>query len=197
MTGRANKQESRLKKIWNKPKRRWLLGIPAGGFVMFFAGIIFWGGFNTAMEATNTMTFCTGCHEMSDKPYTEYKESVHYKNTAGVRATCSDCHVPKSWGAKLLRKIYATNELYHSILGTIDTPEKFEANRLAMAQRVWATMRSNNSRECRNCHHYEYMDLAKQDRSAKKKHDPKRLAKSGKTCIDCHQGIAHKLPDDY
>jgi len=41
------------------------------------------------------------------------------------------------------------------------------------------------------------MNLELQDRSARKKHDPERLAKSGKTCIDCHQGIAHNLPEDY
>ena len=34
-----------------------------GGFV---AGIIFWGGFNTAMEATNTETFyIPGTHSLS------------------------------------------------------------------------------------------------------------------------------------
>ena len=32
----------------------------------FLAGIIFWGGFNTALELTNTETFCTSCHEMRD-----------------------------------------------------------------------------------------------------------------------------------
>ena len=28
----------------------------------FVAGVIFWGGFNTALELTNTEKFCTGCH---------------------------------------------------------------------------------------------------------------------------------------
>ncbi|MBL4659717.1 MAG: NapC/NirT family cytochrome c [Alcanivoracaceae bacterium] len=197
MNNPIKQRESKLQKIWNKPRRWWLLGIPAGGFAMFFAGIIFWGGFNTAMEATNTLEFCISCHEMRDTVYQEYKQTIHYKNTSGVRAICSDCHVPKSWGAKVLRKIYASNELYHKVLGTIDTPEKFETHRLKMAESVWATMRSNDSRECRNCHNYEFMDRELQDRSAKKKHDPERLAKSGKTCIDCHQGIAHNLPEDY
>src|SRR5262249_23083953 len=30
----------------------------------FIAGVIFWGAFNTALELTNTETFCTSCHEM-------------------------------------------------------------------------------------------------------------------------------------
>ncbi len=197
MNSQQTQNKSRWSKLWNKPRRWWLIGIPAGGFAMFFIGIIFWGGFNTFMEATNTMEFCTGCHEMRTTVYQEYKTSAHYQNASGVRATCSDCHVPKPWGAKLKRKIYASNELFHKILGTVDTPEKFEANRLRMAERVWASMRATDSRECRNCHNYSTMDLELQDRSARRKHDPVKLAQSGKTCIDCHQGIAHNLPEDY
>ncbi len=41
--------------------------------VGMIVGIIFWGGFNTAMEATNTMEFCVSCHEMADNVYEEYK----------------------------------------------------------------------------------------------------------------------------
>ena len=93
----------------------------AGGI----AGIIFWGGFNTAMEATNTMEFCISCHEMKDNVYMEYKETVHYKNVSGVQANCSDCHVPRPWIHKVVRKIKASNELYHKALGTIDTRAKW------------------------------------------------------------------------
>ncbi len=35
----------------------------------FVAGVIFWGGFNTALELTNTEKFCTGCHEMRDNVF--------------------------------------------------------------------------------------------------------------------------------
>lgn len=162
-------------------------------FVGVVAGIIFWGGFNTAMEATNTMTFCISCHEMRDTVYQEYKESVHYKNPSGVQATCSDCHVPKPWVYKFIRKIQASNELYHKALGTIDTPEKFEARRLYLAERVWESMRSTDSRECRNCHDFQSMDLEEQDSYASKRH--KRAVEGGETCIDCHDGIAHELPE--
>ena len=100
------------------------------------AGIIFWGGFNTAMEATNTLGFCVSCHEMQSTVYQEYKNSPHYANASGVRAICSDCHVPKDWVGKVVRKIQASNELYHHLLGTIDTPEKFEAKRAELAEHV-------------------------------------------------------------
>lgn len=156
-------------------------------------GIVFWGGFHTAMEMSNSMEFCIACHEMRDTVYQEYKETEHFKNPSGVQATCADCHVPREWIHKVVRKIQATSELYHKALGTIDTPEKFEAKRWEMANRVWDKMRATDSRECRNCHDFEAMDLSEQDRSARKKHA--KAPVDGKTCIDCHKGLAHEYPD--
>jgi len=158
----------------------------------FIGGVIFWGGFNWAMESTNTIGFCTSCHEMRDTVYQEYKQTIHYKNQFGVRAICSDCHVPHEWIYKIRRKIQASNELLHKVLGTIDTPEKFEAHRLELAQHVWATMKATNSRECRNCHTEDAMDIHKQSEAAQKVMAPG--LKAGLTCIDCHKGIAHHLP---
>ena len=189
-------EESRWRKLWRRPKAWYWFGIPFGGLLMFVAGIIFWGGFHTAMEATNTLSFCTSCHEMS-YVYEEYQQTVHYKNASGVRAICSDCHVPKPWAHKVIRKIKATNELFHKMLGTINTKEKFEANRLAMAQRVWEDMRATNSRECRNCHSLETMNLEIQDRQAQRRHTLEWFEEKGETCTDCHEGIAHALPEDY
>jgi cytochrome c-type protein NapC len=185
-----------IKRLWAwfiAPSKRYGWGVifVVGGI----AGVIFWGGFNTFMEYTNTQSFCISCHEMRDTVYEEYKTSIHYKNPSGVRAICSDCHVPKPWMAKVVRKIKASNELYHKILGTIDTPEKFEAKRLEMAENVWAEMKASNSRECRNCHDYDSMHFEKQARRASEK--MRDAAKQGKTCIECHKFIAHKKPEDY
>jgi len=160
------------------------------------SGIIFWGGFHTVVEETNSLEFCISCHEMTPV-YEEYKESIHYKNAAGVRAICSDCHVPREWLPKMVRKVQATNELYHKMLGTIDTPEKFEAKRLEMAEHVWATMLATDSRECRNCHSLESMDFHKQERRSAEKMQKVIDKKTGETCIECHKGIAHKLPEGY
>ncbi len=155
-------------------------------------GVLFWGGFNTAMEATNTMGFCVSCHEMASTVYEEYKTTAHYRNASGVRAVCADCHVPREWIPKLVRKVQATNELYHHFRGTIDTSEKFEEKRAELAGHVWAGMKANDSRECRNCHSWQAMDHAKQsERAREKKADAQR---EGKTCIDCHKGVAHRLP---
>jgi len=158
----------------------------------FFGGVIFWGGFNTVVEATNTEAFCIGCHEMRDNVYEEYKKTIHYSNRTGVRAVCSDCHVPKEWGPKMLRKIQASRELYGKVTGSIDTREKFEAKRLHLAEREWKRMKANNSLECRNCHSLASMDSEKQQQRARKQHE--LALKDGDACIDCHKGIAHTKP---
>ena len=172
-------------------KYGWGAILVAGGI----AGIVFWGGFNTFMEYTNTLQFCVSCHEMDQLVYQEYKKTIHYANRTGVRVICSDCHVPKEWTPKLIRKVQATNELFHKILGSINTPEKFEAKRLELAEHVWASMEATDSRECRNCHSFEAMDFEKQRRRVRKIH-PEAM-REGKTCIDCHKGVAHKLPEGY
>jgi cytochrome c-type protein NapC len=158
----------------------------------FVAGIVFWGGFNWSIELTNNETFCISCHEMERNVFREYKRSVHYNNNSGVRATCPDCHVPRSWIHKVARKIQASNELYHHFLGTINTREKYEAKRIELAKNVWRVMKRTDSRECRNCHNFEFMDFTLQEFRAAERHQD--AIDDGKTCIDCHKGIAHELP---
>ncbi|MDD1793085.1 cytochrome c-type protein NapC [Enterovibrio makurazakiensis] len=161
----------------------------------FVSGIIFWGGFNTGMEMTNREEFCIGCHEMQDNVYQEYVGTIHYTNRSGVRATCPDCHVPKEWGPKMIRKIQASKELYAKAFGIVATPQKFEDHRLEMATREWNRMKANDSQECRNCHNFEFMDFSSQKTVAASVHD--RAEEAGQTCIDCHKGIAHKLPRNF
>ena len=162
--------------------------------LLFAAGVVFWGGFNTILEATNTETFCIGCHEMHDNVYQELKETVHYTNNSGVRASCPDCHVPHNWTSKIARKMAATKEIYGTIFGTINTPEKFEAKRLILAQHEWDRMEANDSLECRNCHSEKSMDFTRQSKRASEAHQ-RFLVSGERTCIDCHKGIAHELPD--
>ena len=178
-----------------KPKgRRYLLwGMPIVGIAAaFIAGIIFWGGFNTAMEATNTMPFCIGCHEMEDYVYQEYQGTIHDVNRSGVGAVCSDCHVPKDWTHKMIRKVKASKELWGKMVGTINTPEKFDNKRLHLAQNEWERMKATDSRECRNCHDFESMMPEFQKPRARQQH--LNAMEAGQTCIDCHKGIAHDMP---
>ena len=119
--------------------------------MLFVAGIVFWVGFNTALESTNTEAFCISCNEMKDQVYEEYRLTIHASSRSGVRATCPDCHVPKSFGPKMVAKIRASKDVYHNILGTIDTPEKFNARRLDTADAVWTPMKETDSSERRGC----------------------------------------------
>ncbi len=161
-------------------------------FTGMIVGVISWGAFNWSLEITNTESFCLSCHEMEQNVYREFTGTVHDSNASGVRATCPDCHVPRPWIHKMKRKIQASNEVLHKILGTVDTREKFEAHRLTMAKRVWNTMKATDSRECRNCHNFMAMDVSAQNSRARNRHLEAQDA--GQTCIDCHKGIAHELP---
>ena len=162
-----------------------------GGFI---AGIIFWGGFNTALEISNTEAFCISCHEMQSNVYQELKSTIHYTNRSGVRATCPDCHVPHEWTNKIARKMQASKEVWGKLFGTINTREKFLAMRRELAEHEWARLKANNSLECRNCHDFGYMDFTRQSPRAARAHE-EFLVSGEKTCIDCHKGIAHELPD--
>ena len=183
-----------MKNTSDKPARlwqRWIwFGVPLGGAAAaFIAGIIFWGGFNTAMEATNTEKFCISCHEMRSTVYEEYQGTIHQFNRSGVEAICSDCHVPKDWTHKIIRKIQASKELYGKMVGSISTPEKWDAKRLDLAMNEWERMKGSDSRECRNCHHFDAMLPEKQKPRARQQH--MNAMQTGQTCIDCHKGIAH------
>jgi len=183
-----------LKRYWQviwRPSVHYSLGFLT--IVGFIGGVVFWGAFNTALEFANTEPFCTGCHEMRDNVFAELKSTIHYTNRSGVRAKCSNCHVPHDWTDKIARKMQASKEVWGKVFGTIDTPEKFQAKRLELARHEWARFKANDSLECRNCHDYDYMDFTRQSVRAQNMHTT-YLANKEKTCIDCHKGIAHRLP---
>jgi cytochrome c-type protein NapC len=181
--------------IWfvlRRPSVNFSLGfLVIGGFI---AGVVFWGGFNTTLEATNTEKFCISCHEMRENVYQELQTTIHFTNRSGVRATCPDCHVPHQWTDKIARKMQASKEVWGKIFGTISTREKFVSMRRELAEHEWARLKANDSLECRNCHEFEYMDFTRQNARAASAHGS-YLASGEKTCIDCHKGIAHQLPD--
>jgi cytochrome c-type protein NapC len=143
-------------------------------------------------ERTNSQAFCVSCHSMSTVA-TEHADSAHYRNASGVMASCADCHVPRALMPALLAKVAASKDVWHELLGTIDTPEKFEAQRWRLANAVWRKMAANDSRECRNCHSFAQMDLEAQAPRTARRHE--RAAANSRTCIDCHKGIAHRLPE--
>jgi cytochrome c-type protein NapC len=184
------KRPSGLNRLWRLRLVRYPLYSLFG--VAAFALIV--GGFTDGVEATNSLEFCISCHDMRTN-FEEYKKTVHYSNRAGVRAVCSDCHVPKrGWYGEMRRKLIAARDVWSEITGEIDTQEKFDAKRGEMARREWARMKESDSIGCRNCHSLESMDMNAQDKGARNKHSRALASEPDKTCIDCHKGIAHKLP---
>lgn len=196
----CNAARSRVKVSWSVIFRRFFQSAKersaiAGTAIAFTLGMIVWGGFNWSLELTNTEAFCVSCHVMRDYVFKEYKQTIHYNNRTGVRASCPDCHVPREWVHKVVRKIKATNELYHWLRGSIDSPEAFNAKRGILARQVWSAMSETRSRECRNCHGVEFMAKAKQSNPARVMHELGE--RWNLTCIDCHKGVAHTLPGDF
>lgn len=169
-------------------------------WALLFAGAILGAisltGTHHAIEATSSTDFCVSCHEMRANAYAEAEGSVHRFNPAGVAAECADCHIPRAFGPKLVRKVQSIREVYgHFVTGVIDTPEKYSEHRLNMATQVWRVMKRTDSRECRECHDVELMEFSGQDAGASSAH--RTELRMGRTCIDCHQGIAHDLPEDW
>ena len=115
MWGRLLDALERSWHILTRPSVYFSLGfLTVGGFV---AGVVFWGAFNTALELTNTETFCTSCHEMHDNVFQELKQTIHFTNRSGVRASCPNCHVPHEWTHKIARKMQASKEVWGKIFG--------------------------------------------------------------------------------
>src|SRR5262245_19213723 len=178
--------------VISRPSAFFSLGfLTLGGFI---CGVLFWGGFNTALELTNTETFCISCHEMHDNVYQELTQTIHFSNRSGVRATCPDCHVPHEWTHKIARKMQASKEVWGKIFGTISTRQTFLEKRRELAEHEWARFKANDSLECRNCHSAVAMDFTRQTKRAAEIHS-RFLVTGERTCIDCHKGIAHLLPD--
>ena len=181
-----------MRKLWNalrRPSARWsVLALVATGIVIGIALMP-----HVGIKVTSTTEFCVSCHSMQPV-YEEYKQSVHFQNASGVRAECHDCHIPPDIPGMVKRKLEASNDIYQTFIAhSIDTPEKFEAKRAELAEREWARMKENNSATCRSCHNYDAMDHAKQHPEAARQ--MKVAAKDNQSCIDCHKGIAHQLPD--
>lgn len=175
-----------------KPSARWsVFVLLLAGAAVGFASVV---GTQVAVAVTGTNDFCgNACHSHAKFVYPEYKDSIHGSNRTGVKATCSDCHIPHSYPAKLLYKAEAgIRDGFNEMRGVISTKEKFEAERWRMANHVWDEMKANNSANCRHCHTPESMDPAKQSKDAVKQH--KKFTDGKATCIECHTGVAHVEP---
>lgn len=173
--------------------KRLLKWVGLGAVVFVAVGAVIGAG-AAGLKYSSSEQFCISCHEMNAFTFAEFKGTIHDKSASGVRATCSDCHVPREPVAMLARKVEALREVYGHYTGVIDTKEKYDAHRYEMAKRVWVRMKETDSRECRHCHTESAMDPDLQSEKARNRHAKGKA--EGLTCIDCHSGIAHAEPED-
>lgn len=165
----------------------------AGGVICAVLGAAALFGVQSVMKATSSTEFCVSCHSMS-RPQAEWEGTVHFSNRKGIRAECSDCHVPQDGLHYVKAKVIALKDVWHTfVTDKLPDQEAYEKHRLDMAQRVWAEMKETDSATCRSCHSFEAMVLTEQKESAQKMH--KLAQETNQTCIDCHKGIAHFMPE--
>ena len=176
------------------PSARWsVFALLLVGLVIGAASVI---GTQVAFAVTGSDEFCgTACHSHEKFVYPEHKLSAHYSNRSGVRPSCTDCHVPHSYPAKLIYKArVGVTDALAEMRGTIATQEKFDKERWRLANIVWDEMKENNSANCRTCHDPSAWDNKKQSEDAVKQH--KKFLAGKATCIECHTGVAHKDPEE-
>ena len=142
--------------------------LTVGGFI---AGIVFWGGFNTALELTNTEPFCIGCHEMRDNVYQELQATIHF--TQPQRRARQVPRLPRA--ARLDGQDRAQDAGVARRCGARSSARSTRARSsrrsgLTLAQHEWARLKANDSLECRNCHGFEYMDFTRQSPRAAQAH---------------------------
>ena len=177
-----------------RPSARWsIFALVLVGLVLGSVGVI---GTQVAMAVTGSTEFCgNSCHSHEKFVFPEHKLSPHYANRVGVRASCTDCHVPHTYPTKLFYKAKAgITDAFAELKGTISTQEKFDAERWRLANIVWDEMKENNSANCRTCHDPAAWDNKKQSEDAVKQH--KKFTAGKATCIECHTGVAHKEPEE-
>jgi nitrate/TMAO reductase-like tetraheme cytochrome c subunit len=191
----GNAKPGFIRRLWralNSPSARWsvlaltLLGVAVGAGAVISTQVM--------VAVTGTDAFCGGaCHSMQWVA-AEHKASTHGANSQGVAATCADCHIPHDYPYILWYKAKAgTRDAIQEMRGVISTEEKFLAARKHMAESVWAEFRETDSANCRTCHVFTPEVLALQKKFVRGEHEGR--FDEGKTCIDCHKGVAHEEPE--
>ncbi|PRI36635.1 Cytochrome c-type protein NapC [Haemophilus influenzae] len=115
--------KNKIKAFFLKPSNR--IGFGLLVTLGFIAGAISWQQLNNVIDATSTEKFCISCHTMQ-QPLEEFKQFVHWKNNSGVRATCSDRHVPHEKTDKFARKMQAIREVFAEFTGKFKNEGTFE-----------------------------------------------------------------------
>lgn len=190
-SGWFTRLRQRIETLWARPQVRF--GTLVGGLGLA-AGLVISAGTTSVIRQTNTTEFCVSCHVYEDF-YEEFQQSEHFRNATGVQASCASCHLPHdNWASMIAAKAHSGfKDVWAYTLGGIDTPEDFEARRAVLARDIWAQYERNDSQFCRHCHEPDAWDLDAQSTAARGAH--RSVVEGDATCIACHKGIAHSIPE--
>ncbi|MCK5918796.1 MAG: NapC/NirT family cytochrome c [Cocleimonas sp.] len=136
------------------------------------------GVFSSSIASAEDLKALEKCETCHSKQASEFQESVHYINRSGVQATCNNCHANKK----------------HK--NGVNASKVVKKPRIEMVASEWKRLKDNNSKECKTCHSPMAMDLAKQEPRSVARHEESFDA-GNTSCINCHQGISHYLPDGW
>ena len=170
-------------------RNRWLFVVA----ILVIGGLVGAGGILASLEinkATSTDKFCTSCHSMTfvaNDPH--FIHSAHQTNSAGVRPTCADCHIPKTnWFVETYTHAKSgARDMYAEYTHNFSDPKIWETRRIALAHEVRETMRAQDSVTCRTCHDAK----AIHPKSVRGQAAHALLREGRMTCIDCHFNLVH------
>jgi trimethylamine-N-oxide reductase (cytochrome c), cytochrome c-type subunit TorY len=143
-------------------------------------------------RATSTDALCTSCHSMAQLASDPlYLSAPHQANSAGVRPTCADCHIPRTnWFVETYTHVRSgIADMIAESTHNLSDPKIWEVRRVELVPLVRAKMHAQDSVTCRSCH-----DAA----AIRPKSEPGRashalLRQGTATCVDCHSNIHVRL----
>lgn len=147
-------------------------------------GLAGWAVIDAGIHATSGVEFCSSCHTMEPMA-AAYALDVHGgANANGVRAECSDCHLPHDGPIRYL--------VAKTRLGVHDVWVEFTGDTEAID---WQALRTHRERYvhdsgCLTCH----SDLQRATRSNSRAfvaHKPYFLGQTARSCVSCHEHVGH------
>ena len=171
------------------PSSRWLFLCSlfvAGGLIGASAIVI-----STEINRrTSTDAFCTSCHSMAvmaADPH--FQQSGHEANAAGIRVSCSDCHIPPgNWFIETYAHVSSgLRDVIAEYTHNFDDPTVWQRRRGELALQVHDQMRRSSGITCRKCH--DAVAIHPTSDAGRSAHAA--LQQGRVTCIDCHANIVH------
>ena len=161
-------------------------------------GIVVAGTTTWMVNATSTTNYCaTSCHTMQWAA-AGYESGPHFNNTHGVRATCSDCHIPfESEHATPFQYVFCTlctkaisgtKDVIAEFRGVIDDQAKWEQERPRLSADVRAWLKETGSATCQGCHKLD----AFASETTTEVH-ASLIKAEHVDCVECHTDVGHRF----